>query len=62
MKGKKKNETFSEDSAGVNPVEESGKVAETIEENTNAALDSELWHGRLGEEFGAFYERSRLSC
>ena len=25
MKGKKKNETFSEDSAGVNPVEESGK-------------------------------------
>jgi len=33
MKGKKKNETFSEDSAGVNPVEESGKVAETIEEN-----------------------------
>ena len=46
MKGKKKNETFSEDSAGVNPVEESGKVAETIEENTPVGDEFAILDGK----------------
>lgn len=50
MKGKKKNETFSEDSVGVNPVEESGKVAETIEENTP-----------VGDEFAILYGKDAIA-
>lgn len=47
MKGKKKNETFSEDSTGVNSAEETAeKVAETIEENTPVGDEFAILDGK----------------